>query len=1264
MKIMAENIMASQKKINRIVILSFSVLFFFSVSSFARNIYVSVSSSNPIQNGTLTAPFHTIQQATDIAIFGDVVLIKGGLYREEVKMKTDGVTYQPFDSEAVTITGTEVLSGWTLVSGSVYKTTMNWDAPEANQLFVDQKMIYNAHWPDQTSSNLITPTDAKAEAVTTNGNLFILKDFQFNEPDGRWTGAAIWVNLSREETDGQGWTGTVVSTSQANNTVTVDFQDPPRTGSVPWSVGTGTEYYLYNPTAAGLALTGGMVGVLGAGEWLKDGNDIYVRTPTGAAPQATGSNVVEAKKREFAFHSSDQNKNRNSYTIRGLNLFACSILTDELYKVRRNAIIEDAFNILIDGISAKYISHFEDQTGNWQDQWSARTGIVLSGSNNVIKNSRLQYSAGPAICLIGAGSRILNNTIIEANYSVSNSGAVNTEKICIDCTIGYNTIFDTPIMAINHKGLRNSVLAEKGLARIHHNKIYNFMMRSADSGGIDIVGGGGNGVRVDHNILYNTRNREMTNGGIFALYWDFLLEGQYLVDHNVVYGVNGPMLINSTPLMDIYNNTFISTSATRNIPINGGSDSNEDQFKNGLSVVIKNNIMSFGPDLRCCDNPNLSKATIDKNIINAFGTVANGLFTNVGAGNYQLRSTAFAAINKGVKFPFFDDPISGSSTDLGAYEFGVDPWEAGKPDVLPPIIMPYSREFTSPLTVVIKADTVGAGILTRYTTNGTEPTASSSVYTAPFTVSASAQIKAKTFINSTIVSELATVKYTLVNIPIGDLRDSENPIPVENGIVAEYYEWASSLNYTKLPDFASLTPTRIDTTNVFGLQLPRSNDYFMFQFKGYVEVPADGIYTFYTTSDDASKLFIGDVLVVNNDQLQPATEKSGTIGLKAGKHRITVQFLEAGGGEVLQVSYAGQSIPKTFIPENVLWHVSNPSVTMSPSGGKFPVSKEVTLTGSPTGSTIYYTLNGTQPTTSSPVYVTPLTITNSLTLKAFAAKDGKTGKTLTRAFEITGHDAIISPVDIAFYESLPVSLSSNPVGATIYYTTDGSTPTTSTNVYTTPIVLTSTTLLNAMASKDGVNGEVKTGSFTKLSGPIVNISPVGGSFFDEVVVTITSPTAGAAIHYTTDGSMPTASSTLYSDAITLNTTDNHIIKAIAIKDSNIGEVQTEKYIINIVIITSLDSDEFGPEQLQVFPNPASNGTFTVQFKIPNTAKENFNRLVLSDLRGSIIFEEEITHIKSLTEGKSYSISGLAPGMYIIQLLGKKHHITKRLVIKD
>ena len=99
-----------------------------------------------------------------------------------------------------------------------------------------------------------------------------------------------------------------------------------------------------------------------------------------------------------------------------------------------------------------------------------------------------------------------------------------------------------------------------------------------------------------------------------------------------------------------------------------------------------------------------------------------------------------------------------------------------------------------------------------------------------------------------------------------------------NGISYQYYEGS----YDKLPDFSALPSVKGgQTTNINLTHRQRDND-FGFVFTGYFKATKAGVYTFYTTSDDGSQLFIGTHRVVDNDGIRPAVEKSGSIGPKSG----------------------------------------------------------------------------------------------------------------------------------------------------------------------------------------------------------------------------------------------------------------------------------------------------------------------------------------------------------------------------------------------
>ena len=174
-------------------------------------------------------------------------------------------------------------------------------------------------------------------------------------------------------------------------------------------------------------------------------------------------------------------------------------------------------------------------------------------------------------------------------------------------------------------------------------------------------------------------------------------------------------------------------------------------------------------------------------------------------------------------------------------------------------------------------------------------------------------------------------------------RDADDPADTVAGLDVDYYELTDP---QVLPDFASMSPYASDV--VTALDFPTTSAAFATSgraddvgavFSGYVSVPADGTYAFYTESDDGSALYIGSTLVVDNDGKHAMEEQSGTIGLKAGMHALRVEFFEAQYGAGLHVRYEGPGIAKTVIPSSALLRVpSSPTVPdvviTSPASGE------------------------------------------------------------------------------------------------------------------------------------------------------------------------------------------------------------------------------------------------------------------------------------------------------------------------------------------
>jgi len=156
----------------------------------------------------------------------------------------------------------------------------------------------------------------------------------------------------------------------------------------------------------------------------------------------------------------------------------------------------------------------------------------------------------------------------------------------------------------------------------------------------------------------------------------------------------------------------------------------------------------------------------------------------------------------------------------------------------------------------------------------------------------------------------------------------------------------------------------------------------------------------------------------------------------------------------------------------------------SPVAGTYTSVQNVTLTSATSGASIYYTTNGSTPTTSSTLYSSAIAISATTTLKAIATKSGMTNSSvLTATYTINTGSAVEAPIATPAAGTITapktIALSSATSGATIYYTTDGTTPTIKSTQYTNPIYVLSTQTLKAIAVKSGLsNSSVLSSTYT------------------------------------------------------------------------------------------------------------------------------------------------------------------------------------------
>lgn len=200
---------------------------------------------------------------------------------------------------------------------------------------------------------------------------------------------------------------------------------------------------------------------------------------------------------------------------------------------------------------------------------------------------------------------------------------------------------------------------------------------------------------------------------------------------------------------------------------------------------------------------------------------------------------------------------------------------------------------------------------------------------------------------------------------------------------------------------------------------------------------------------------------------------------------------------------------------------------------------QVSITTSTEDATIYYTLDGSEPTTQSSVYTNSITLNQNCIIKAFAVKEGLSNSAVS-SYIVDWFK--VEDVAISFV-NLKVQMSTPTANARIYYTTDGSTPTTNSQLYIEPFSVTVNCMVKAIAHKENFNPSTVSSLYVDLDKIRCDMPTfqLNGS-----QLTMSVQTEDATIYYTLDGTNPTTSSPRYEGPVTL--LRNGWVKAIAVKN--------------------------------------------------------------------------------------------------------------------
>ncbi len=232
----------------------------------------------------------------------------------------------------------------------------------------------------------------------------------------------------------------------------------------------------------------------------------------------------------------------------------------------------------------------------------------------------------------------------------------------------------------------------------------------------------------------------------------------------------------------------------------------------------------------------------------------------------------------------------------------------GRPDVNdPPEISAAHDIFIDSLDVVLSTDRENVEV--RFTLDGRTPDNRDSLFGEPVRLSQTTTVSARCFRRGRPVSGAVRKTFTKV-LP-------RPAVPVEGGepgLNCEYYEG----DWERLPDFVSLKPEKTGRAEDFSFDPGSRIEKYGVVFSGYIQIPNEGVYSFFTDSDDGSRLFIGPDLVVDNDGLHGRKEGEGVIALAAGFHPIRVDYFNRTGSHALEVLFKGPGMDKTPIPGRFL----------------------------------------------------------------------------------------------------------------------------------------------------------------------------------------------------------------------------------------------------------------------------------------------------------------------------------------------------------
>jgi alpha-tubulin suppressor-like RCC1 family protein len=258
-------------------------------------------------------------------------------------------------------------------------------------------------------------------------------------------------------------------------------------------------------------------------------------------------------------------------------------------------------------------------------------------------------------------------------------------------------------------------------------------------------------------------------------------------------------------------------------------------------------------------------------------------------------------------------------------------------------------------------------------------------------------------------------------------------------------------------------------------------------------------------------------------------------------------------------------LPVPIADADYAWRVATP--IFSPPGGIFHTTPNIDVFCATPGVTIYYTLDGSEPTAESHRWPDGGTLFFSVSsiLKAKAFLEDRESNTATAYYTLAVQSPVITPPGGDFDAPVNATVSVDTPGAIIHYSLDGTQPTENHPVIASggSIPVTYSLTLRVRAFREGWSPAESQASFRILV-LRPELDPPAGTYEEELDVAITTPTSGATVRYTTDGTQPTMESPVLEPGETIHVGESMTIRAQAFRsDLPASDVASASYGLRV-----------------------------------------------------------------------------------------------------